>query len=205
MLEWRRWWGRGCPTCFVGSTWGFPRSTQYPAAGLALCAGRTQRAAAVASASWVVGRRGGSQPADLARSLAPCPRPQPPPLPRSLSGGRSTSGLGTWELPSHPHSYTHTHKHTHTYTHARTQTCTYTHSHNTHAHTHTNIHRRPRNHTPASRAISLAGTGAHELLRASLQDSDSRNQACPWQAVSVLQTAPLRPPAPSAGSDPFST
>lgn len=160
MLEWRRWWGRGCPTCFVGSTWGFPRSTQYPAAGLALCAGRTQRAAAVASASWVVGRRGGSQPADLARSLAPCPRPQPPPLPRSLSGGAALAG---WARGSFRHTLTHTHTHTSTHIH------THTHAHR-HAHTHTHI---TRTHTHIQTYTGAPGTTRQHPVQ------------YPWQAQAL--------------------
>lgn len=201
--------GRGCPTCFVGSTWGFPRSTQYPAAGLALCAGRTQRAAAVDSASWVMGEAAPS----LQTWLDPWRRVPARSHPLSPAACRGDAALAGWARGSLRHTLTHTHTHTYTQAHTHIHTRTHTHRHahthihitRTHTYIHTYIHRRPRNHTPASRAIFQADTGAHEFLRASLQDSDSRNQSCPWQAVSVLQTAPLRPPAPSAGSDPFST
>ena len=128
--------------------------------------------------------RGGSQPADLARSLAPCPRPQPPPLPRSLSGGRSTSWLGTWEPPSHPHSYTHTHIHTstytHTHTHAHTQTCTYTHSHNTHAHIHTYIH-------------SQAPQEPHASIPCNIPGRHRRSRVSPCQLAGQRLPKPILP------------
>jgi hypothetical protein len=99
-VEWAR--GRhheGGGICFV-----LHRASPVPPripAGTALRAGRTQRAAAVASASR---RRWGGE----LRTWLAAPRPYTRSLPLSPQpvGGGNTGGPDTWVPPSHPHSYT---------------------------------------------------------------------------------------------------
>lgn len=176
--------GRGCPTCFVGSTWGFPRSTQYPAAGLALCAGRTQRAAAVDSASWVMGEAAPS----LQTWLDPWRRVPARSHPLSPAACRGDAALAGWARGSLRHTLTHTH--THTYTQAHTHIHTRTHTHR-HAHTHIHI---TRTHTYIHTYIhSQAPQEPHASIPCNIPGRHRRSRVSPCQLAGQRLPKPILP------------